>query len=261
MTQTLDIPKSSAQEFHAKQRPYALVVGVFNEGDKFTRQLEALQPYRAHVDIIIADGGSNDGATAAQAIQDKMRTLLINTDEQRGLSVQYRSALHYALQQGYEGVVMMDGNGKDGVEAIPRFIEKLKEGYDFVQGSRFTDGGFHKNTPLIRVLGIQLVFNPIVMLATGYAYTDAMNGFKACSRAMLLHPKVQPFRNVFVRYGLQYFFNYCAPKLDLRLCEIPVSRVYIIDTVPHSKIVGYRAYFRILGELLKTVTGGFNPRA
>ena len=256
-----DYPQLSActhHEFHAKDKAYALIIGVYNEGDKFTRQLAALQPYRAYADLIIADGNSSDGATTPKALEGKVRTLLVNTDEQRGLSVQYRSALHYALEQGYQGFIMMDGNGKDGVDAIPRFIEKLQEGFDFIQGSRFMRGGFHENTPLVRVLGIRLVFNPIVWLATGYAFTDAMNGFKACNRTFLEHPKIKPFRRIFVRYGLQYFFNYSAPKLGLKLCEIPVSRVYIKDTMPHSKIVGYKEYMKILVELAQTVTGRFN---
>jgi hypothetical protein len=190
-----------------------------------------------------------------------VRTLLVNTDEQRGLSVQYRIALHYALEQGYEGCIMMDGNGKDGAEAIPRFVEKLQEGFDFIQGSRFIPGGFHKNTPLIRVFGIRFVCNPMVLLATGYAYTDFLNGFKGCSRTFLLHPKLQPFRKVFVRYNLQYFLNYMAPRLKVQLCEIPVSRVYSDDTsISHSKIVGFRAYLKILDELLRTITGYYNPR-
>ena len=121
-------------------------------------------------------------------------------------------------------------------------------------------GGFHKNTPFVRILGIRLVFNPVMRLATGFAYSDAMNGFKGCSRAFLLHPQVQPFRKIFVRYGLQYFLNYIAPRLRMRLCEIPVSRTYIGDSMPHSKIVGYKAYLNILAELMETVTGRFNPR-
>jgi dolichol-phosphate mannosyltransferase len=254
-----DIPRSLLHEFAPRSADAALIIGVFNEGDKFSRQLDALQAHRGCVDIIIADGGSTDGATSQAALSGRVRTLLVNADEQRGLSVQYRAALHYALEQGYEQIVMMDGNGKDGVDAVPRFVAKLREGFDFVQGSRFMTGGVHRNTPLVRVLGIKLVFNPIVWLATGFAYTDAMNGFKGVSRALLTHAQVQPFRRVFVRYGLQYFLNYIAPRLGLRLCEIPVSRVYIKDTLPHSKIVGYRAYFRIMGELLTTVTGGYNP--
>lgn len=255
-----DVPPAECIEFHPKNTSYALIIGVLNEGDKFTRQIEQLQPYRHLVDIIIADGNSSDGASSSEALQGKVRTLLIHRGSPRGLSVQYRIALHYALEQNYDGVIMMDGNGKDGVASVETFVAKLQEGYDFLQGSRFMPGGMHTNTPLDRVLGIQFFFNPIMNITSGFRYTDAMNGFKGCSRAFLCHPRVQPFRSIFVRYSLQYYFNYIAPKLRLRIAEIPVSRSYIIGDMPHSKIVGIRSRLKILMELLNTVAGRYNPK-
>jgi len=254
------VPKHEMHEFHAKTAPYALIIGVYNEGEKFTRQLAALQPYRNLVDIIIADGASNDGATAADAVQRQARTLLIHKEDKRGLSMQYRGALYYALEQGYAGVIMMDGNGKDGVEALPQFIDALNDGADFVQGSRFMRGGEHRNTPLDRVIGIRYVFNPIMFLASGFHYSDAMNGFKACSCAFLSHPGLQLFRDVFVGYNLQYYLNYRAPKLGIRPREIPVSRCYHDENTPHSKIIGIRARLGILKELAGVVMGCCNPR-
>lgn len=251
-------PQHNLTEFHPRQNAVALIIGVLNEGEKFTGQLESIQPYRHLVDIIIADGGSNDGATSPQALKDKTRALLINTSSQRGLSVQYRIALAYALSQGYNAAIMMDGNGKDGADAIPRFIEALNKGADFVQGSRFLPGGQHENTPLIRTIGIRLIFNPLMYLATGYRYTDAMNGFKAVSRAYLEHPHLQPFRNIFLGYNLQYYLNYAAPRLKCRIYEIPVARNYRTDLRVQSKIVGPKAYFRILRELIETITGQYN---
>jgi dolichol-phosphate mannosyltransferase len=245
-------PLCDISEFHSGQAACALIIGVYNEGEKFTRQIASLQPYRAQVDIIIVDGGSADGASSAEALQGHVRTLIVNRDVQRGLSVQYRAALHYALEQGYEAVIMMDGNGKDGGKAIPGFIEKLRQGYDFVQGSRFLPGGHHANTPLDRVLGIRFVFTPIMHIASGFRYTDAMNGFKGCSRAFLSDPRVQPFRSVFVRYSLQYYLNYIAPRLGMRVVEIPVSRSYPSDGAPYSKIGGLWGRVKILAEL-------FNP--
>jgi dolichol-phosphate mannosyltransferase len=252
-------PVFECAEFHPRTCSYALIIGVFNEGEKFTQQLISLQSFRSKVDIIIADGGSDDGATSSQLLQNKTRTLLINKDSQRGLSVQYRIALHYALNQGYEGVIMMDGNGKDGVEAIDAFIAKLKAGYDFIQGSRFLPGGHHENTPIDRVLGIRLVFNPIINLASGYHYTDGMNGFKACSRTFISDSRIQLFRSIFVRYNLQYYCNYSAPKIGFRVCEIPVSRRYTTSHLPQSKIIGLRARLKIIWELLNTITGRYNP--
>jgi dolichol-phosphate mannosyltransferase len=254
------VPLSQRYEFQPKQKSYALIIGVLNEGEKITQQLVKLQPYRQQVDIILVDGGSDDGATSVDALRDTVRTLLINQDRQRGLSVQYRIALHYALAEDYQGIIMMDGNGKDGPDAIPRFIEKLEAGYDFVQGSRFLKGSHHENTPVDRVLGVRLVFSPIMSLGSGFFYTDAINGFKGCSSSFLRDPRVQPFRSVFVRYSLQYYLNYIAPKLKLRVTEIPVSRVYRKDGLPHSKIIGLRARFKILGEMFATVLGHYNVK-
>lgn len=42
--------------------------------------------------------------------------------------------IYWALERGYRGVITIDGNNKDSIEDIPRFIQKLEEGYDFVQG-------------------------------------------------------------------------------------------------------------------------------
>ena len=34
-----------------------------------------------------------------------------------------RMAFAWALSEGYEGVVVVDGNGKDSIERIPNFIK------------------------------------------------------------------------------------------------------------------------------------------
>ena len=47
----------------------------------------------------------------------------------------------WALQRGYQGIITIDGNNKDSIEDIPHFIEKLKAGYDLVQGSRLSPHG------------------------------------------------------------------------------------------------------------------------
>jgi glycosyltransferase involved in cell wall biosynthesis len=253
------VPPFALHSFAPRQCAYALVVGVYNEGEQFTRQLEALQPYRHLFDILIADGGSTDGATTATALGDKATALIINTSDQKGLSVQYRAALHYALKQEYTAVVMMDGNGKDGADALPRFAAALSEGYDFIQGSRFMPGGIHCNTPWLRLLGIRLLFTPLMRAATGFAYTDAINGFKACSRRYLTDPRLQPFRAVFVGYSLQYYLNYSAPRLHMRVTEVPVTRNYRKHVAVQSKIIGLRAWLKILRELMLTITGVYTP--
>jgi len=47
---------------------------------------------------------------------------------------------------------MLEGDNTNEPEAIPRMMQKIKEGYDIVVASRFTEGGGFKGFPLIRKL-------------------------------------------------------------------------------------------------------------
>lgn len=255
----LESPGIAIHNFKPKQTSYCVAVGVWNEGQRITAQIERMQKIAPLADIIIADGGSTDGATSVEALQSKVRTLIVDT-RKHGLSGQYQSAIAYAMEQGYDGVIMMDGNGKDGVEGVQSFISQLQQGADMIQGSRFLPGGEYDNIPLTRYLGIKFVFNPAMFLFCHFYYTDGMNGFKGISRKLIEHPGMQPLRDVFHYYSLQYYFNYRAPRLKLRVCEVAVSRKYPKEGQVPTKIHGLKAYYKILRELVKTCLGFYNPR-
>ena len=51
---------------------------------------------------------------------------------------QLRMGMYFALDRNYKGILTIDGNNKDSIEDVPEFIAKLQEGYDLVQGSRFS---------------------------------------------------------------------------------------------------------------------------
>jgi dolichol-phosphate mannosyltransferase len=259
MPEPYHIPSFDLHEFSPKATRYCIIVGVLNEGENFRKQIAAMQHYRNVVDIIIADGGSTDGATAPSFLQHNVRTLLIKTGKGR-LSAQYRMAFHYALEQGYEGIITVDGHNKDDMSGIPLFISALDEGYDMIQGSRFMKGGYEKNTPFDRLFAIRFVHSPLISIMCGFWYTDTMNGFKAFSARYLRDARVQPFRQVFDRYNLQYYLNYRAPKIGLKVIEVPVSRVYPADGTVPSKINGLKGRLHILLELFLTVVGGYNPK-
>lgn len=251
-------PVYETHEFAPKRTRYCVVVVIWNEGEKIKHQLRRMAANGALADIILADGRSTDGSTEHGFLQAMgVRTLLI-TDE-RGLCTATRMGLAYAMDQGYDAVITVDGNGKDGVEALPAFIAKLDAGYDMVQGSRFMQGGVHKNTPLERYIGVRYVIAPFVALG-GFWYTDPTNAFRAMSMRFLRDERLQPIRRVFVRFNLQHYLIFRAAQLGFKVTEIPVVRVYPDDGSVPTKIVHWRSKTRIFGELIATVMGRYNPR-
>lgn len=244
-----------------KLSPYCLVIPVINEGDRIRQLLTTIQRKKIdHIcDIIICDGGSTDGSLEPDELKEfGVNTLLLKKGAGR-LSSQLRCAYHFALEKNYDGILTIDGNNKDDPSPIPEFIKKLKEGYDFVQASRFIPGGEAVNTPLTRTLAIRLIHAPLLSIASGYHWTDTTQGFRAYSRKFLADSRVSIFREVFQNYELLSYLSYCAPKLGFRCIELPSRRVYPDGKMP-TKISFVHGNADIFQTLIKTCIGSYNSR-
>ena len=261
ITMPREVPVHDLVELRPKSQRHALVIPVVNEGERIRRQLRDVAVLGPKVDVVIADGGSDDGSVAEEFLrQVGVRALLVKRGPGR-LSAQLRMAYAWCLDQGYEGIVTVDGNGKDDMEAVDRFVAKLEDGYDLVQGSRYLPGGAEVNTPLDRKLAGRLVHAPLVSWAAGFRYTDTTNGFRAYSARFLRDPRVSPFRAVFADYSLLFYLSVRAPQLGYRCAEIPVRRSYPASGKTPTKIRSWRGRWLMLRELSRVVAGDFNPPA
>lgn len=252
-----ELPQFDLLEFKTKKTKYCICIPVKNEGDKIKKQLIKMKKYSSLADILILDWGSIDGSVEPEFLKAQgVRALLIKKSFGKQ-ATQLRMGFAYALRQGYKGIIQIDGNNKDGLEAIPSFIDALEDGFDYIQGSRFIKGGKAINTPFIRLIGIRFLASPLLSLAAKYWYTDLTNGFRAYSRNYLLHPKVKPFRNVFIGYSLNFYLSIRASQLGFKTQEIPVLRKYPLGQTP-TKINGLKAQFEMLMEQVKTAIGFYN---
>ncbi len=250
-----EVPKYEILEFFPKKTKYCIGIPVINEGRKFNKQIEKMRKYSKMADILIFDGGSTDNSVEPAFLKKMgIRALIISSS---GQGRQLRAGLSFVLEQGYEGVITIDGNGKDDISAIPEFIRALDRRYDFIQGSRFLAGGYHENTPLDRLLIARLIISPILSIAAGYWYTDTPNAFRGYSRKYLLHPEVQPFRRGFNRYELLFYLTIRANRLKLKTKEIPVTRTYPKGQTP-TKIVGIKKIIDLF-NIFKIAVGLYNP--
>jgi glycosyltransferase involved in cell wall biosynthesis len=252
------VPEGEHHELAPRRTRYCICIPVLNEGERIRTQLRTLHALGPAADLIIADGASSDGALEVEFLRAHgVRTLLVKRAP-GGQSAQLRMAFAYAMRQGYDGVVQVDGNNKDGMDAIPRFLDALAAGADYVQGDRFAPGGEHVNTPLLRLWAIRAIHAPLVSLAARRWLHDTTNGFRAYSRRYLLHPGVRPFRSVFLTYELNWYLSARASQLGLNVRELPVSRRYPAGAVP-TKISPIKGTSQMLYGLVRLLTGGLHP--
>jgi glycosyltransferase involved in cell wall biosynthesis len=236
-----------------------VAVFVINEGERIRAQLRAMSAVADQIDIVVADGGSTDGSLSPESLRElPLRALLVKRGPGK-LSAQMRMAIAFALEEGYGGMVVIDGNGKDDWSAIPEFIRLLDAGYDHVQGSRYIPGGQGINTPLSRTLGVRFLHAPVISLAAGARYTDTTNGFRAYSGRFLTDPRVQPLRDIFVGYELHYYLAIRAARLGFRIIEIPVTRRYPTTGKTPTKISPVRGNITVLRTLAAAALGKFDP--
>lgn len=255
-----EFPSFNADELFKKKNKYAICVFVINEGEKVQKQLKNMKKYATKVDIIVADGGSIDGSLELDFLKSTgVRTLLTKTGPGK-LSAQMRMAFAYTMYEGYEGVVVVDGNGKDDISAIPHFIELLDKGYDHIQGSRFIKGGKAINTPLERLLAVRLLHALLLSIASGYRHTDTTNGFRAYSRKLLLDPEISVFRNIFMTYELHYHLAVESARADrFKLIETPVTRAYPAKGKTPTKISPIKGNMHVMGVLIKASLRKYRP--
>jgi dolichol-phosphate mannosyltransferase len=263
MDQLLDknweIPTFQTTEFKPRENRYCVCIPIINEGDKFKKQLTKMSHLSKVIDIIICDGGSTDGSTNEDFLKEcNTKALLVKTGKGK-LSAQLRMGYAYALTQGYEGIITIDGNGKDDIATIPDFIKSLDEGFDFVQGSRFIPGGKAINTPLSRLLAIKLIHAPFSSFLSGFHYADTTNGYRAYSSKFLCDEQVSPFRDIFETYELIAYLSVRAPQLHFKVKEIPVTREYPKNVKTPTKISPIKGNLKLIEILIGLLFGRYNP--
>jgi glycosyltransferase involved in cell wall biosynthesis len=134
-------------------------------------------------ELIIVDGASTDD-TCAVACALRPDAIVI-TQSGRGKGNAIKDGL--ALARG-DIIVTMDADGSMRPEDIPRFIERLLDGHDFVKGSRELPGAGSDDFTRVRRLGnsgLTWIANRIF----GTEYTDLTFGFNAYWRRALRNPE------------------------------------------------------------------------
>src|SRR3712207_4756505 len=107
-----------------RQRSTLAVVPAYNEADTVGRVVGALRDARPDIDVLVIDDGSTD-ATSEQAALAGARVVRLPYNLGIGGAVQ--TGFTYALENGYERMVQVDGDGQHDPAQI-RVLEQAIDG-------------------------------------------------------------------------------------------------------------------------------------
>jgi glycosyltransferase involved in cell wall biosynthesis len=156
------------------------VVPAWNEEGAIATVIEEIVRVGPEIEVVVVDDASTDG-TADVAERNGATVLRLPFNVGIGGAVQ--TGFRYALEQGYERAVRLDGDGQHDASQLPKLLAPLEAGAaDLVIGSRFVDPGGTYRPPFARRLGIR-VFARLVSLLCRQRVTDTTSGFIALDRA------------------------------------------------------------------------------
>lgn len=198
------------------------IIPVYNEEDRIGGVLERFAPGLVD-EVVVIDDGSTD---ATGSILAASGATVIRHPERRGVGAGLRDGLLHLRRRGFDAAVVMAGNGKDDPREIPLLTGPLVSGEaDYVQGSRFLDGGSYRNLPPVRHAMIR-AYTLVWSASSGRRLTDVTNGFRAYRLSLLEDERVRIEQDWLDTYELEYYLHYKALSLGYRFREVAVSKNY-----------------------------------
>lgn len=198
------------------------VIPCYNERGKIASTLDKFTPGLVDEVVVVSDA-SDDGSD--DEIKARKATLLRH-DRVLGVGAAIRTGYEYAVEKGYDVAVVVSGNDKDDPAQIPRLLKPIVEdGVDYVQGSRYREGGEYGTLPAHRFI-LTRAYTWLVRLVTGFPITDATNGFRAVKVSLLKDPRVKLRQDWLDRGELEYYLQLKAIRLGFKVREVPVSKIY-----------------------------------
>jgi len=152
-----------------------VVVPAYQEEQALPVTLKELHDVAPDLDVLVVDDGSRDATAKVAAAADvKVARLPFNL----GVGAAVRTGLRYAVDNGYQRVVVVDADGQHDPATIATLLAALDDGADMVIGSRFSGEGSSFEVGRTRSRAMKSLHR-VVRWQTGQSFTDTTSGFRA----------------------------------------------------------------------------------
>jgi dolichol-phosphate mannosyltransferase len=226
------------------------IIPVYRDGGSVVKVLRKFGKEVVDEICVILDSASRKEEERILGTPVPVAVHLIRNEERMGIGYAIRQGIQYALEKKYNLIIVLAGNNKDDPREIPRLLEPIITGnYDYVQGSRFLQGGRMVRHPFLR--GLFSRFYPFIWtICTNVRCTDVTNGFRAYRVKIFDDKRINIWQRWLDAYELEYYIHYKVLTLGYKTIEVPVSKVYSQRFKGgYSQISPLRDWWRIIRPL------------
>ncbi len=172
--------------------------------------------------ILVVDDESPDGtANIVKELHKKYKNLHLLNGAKKGLGAAYIRGMDYAIKELKAEVIFeMDADFFHDPKKIPQFLEKIDEGYDFVIGTRYSQGGSIPANWALKRKVYSIIGNFIVRgIFMRFSIHDWTGGYRAIKKEVFLKEKDK--LSIFKGYRFQVGFLHLAIQDGYKIAEVP----------------------------------------
>ena len=150
---------------------------AYNEERMIGVIVDAVKPF---VDsVIVVDDGSKDKTVETA---ENAGAMVFRHVDNKGYGGALQTIFKVAKKYKPDVLIILDSDGQHDPKDIPRFIKKIKEGYDLVIGSRFLAKETMEKIPAYRRAGMKVLDTATELSLSGARVSDTQCGYRAYTK-------------------------------------------------------------------------------
>lgn len=205
-----------------------IIIPTYNERENIGALLYGLIKASSHIrshacTFLVVDDNSPDGTQdEVKKLSRKYNSIRIISGVKEGLGRALLRGMKYALQNlDADTIIQMDADLSHDARVLPKFIQAIDDGADFVVGSRYIRGGSIPSNWGIHRKIFSIIGNEIVRFGLGYlSVHDWTGGYRAYLRKYVELAKDQMGKHS--GYVFQIAFLHKSLRSGAKVVEVPI---------------------------------------